>query len=209
MGAARLASRTPGTVPGLPHPNPHGRHTEAHMEPKHDNNAAAAQCTSFEPREKERELFKELVKWLLSIGNEDDPKLSGVDNQRRRYAETLLAISVYFKRIDHDEHPELWTYIGSLGVALGGLIEGITDPLFETKGSKSDSKRIWGARMQAALGLECLIQSRMSREQAASHAAEHHPALASLIRKAGADLEGSLLSWYDSYVGGKRVPVPA
>src|SRR5262249_41820999 len=35
MDAARPASRTPGTVPGLPHPNPHGRHTEAHMEPKH------------------------------------------------------------------------------------------------------------------------------------------------------------------------------
>src|SRR5262245_4853115 len=34
MGAARPASRTPGTVPGLPHPYPHGRHTEAHMEPK-------------------------------------------------------------------------------------------------------------------------------------------------------------------------------
>jgi hypothetical protein len=35
MGAARFGHRTPGTVPGLPHPNPHGRHTEAHMEPKH------------------------------------------------------------------------------------------------------------------------------------------------------------------------------
>jgi hypothetical protein len=31
MGAARFGHRTPGTVPGLPHPNPHGRHTEAQM----------------------------------------------------------------------------------------------------------------------------------------------------------------------------------
>src|SRR6516164_9128965 len=42
MGAARPASRTPGTVPGLPHPNPHGRHTEAHMEPKHGGGILSA-----------------------------------------------------------------------------------------------------------------------------------------------------------------------
>src|SRR6516165_2726303 len=42
MGAARFGHRTPGTVPGLPHPNPHGRHTEAHMEPKHGGGILSA-----------------------------------------------------------------------------------------------------------------------------------------------------------------------
>jgi hypothetical protein len=156
----------------------------------------------------EREIFNELVEWLLSISNEkDNPKLSGIDNQRRRYAETLLAISIYFKKIDHDEHPELWTYIAGLGIALRDLIEGVTDPLFVTKGSKRDSMRIWGARLQAALGLKCWIQSGMSRDTAANEAATKYPALAKLIRIAGADLRGALLSWYDcySYVEGKKV----
>src|SRR5262249_46741489 len=42
MGAARFGHRTPGTVPGLPHPNPHGRHTEAHMEPKNGGGILSA-----------------------------------------------------------------------------------------------------------------------------------------------------------------------
>src|SRR5262249_5102666 len=81
------------------------------------------------------------------------------------------------------------------------------DPLFVTKGSKRDSMRIWGARLQAALGVECLILSGLSRERAASHAARHHKKLASLMRGTR-DLKGSWLSWYDRYVEG-RGPVPA
>jgi hypothetical protein len=160
------------------------------------------------PSKKERELFNELVEWLLSIENEKDDQLSEIDNQRRRYAKTLLAISIYFKRIDHDEHPELWTDIASLGVRLENLIEGVTDPLFVTKGSKRDSTVIYGARLQVALGLKCLFLSGLSREKAASEVATKHEALAGLIRIAGADLKTSSLSWYDSYVK-EQVPVPA
>ena len=67
--------------------------------------------------------------------------------------------------------------------------------------------RIWGARLQAALGLECLILSGLSRETAASNAARDYKALATLKRGTNRDLKGSLLSWYDGYVEG-RVPVP-
>jgi hypothetical protein len=94
-----------------------------------------------------------------------------------------------------------------LGIALKDLIEGVTDPLFVTKGSKRDSMRTWGARLQAALGLECLIISGLPRDTAASYAARHYKALASLKRGANWDLKGSLLSWYDHYFEG-RVPVP-
>src|SRR6516225_5151545 len=194
MGAARPASRTPGTVPGLPHPNPHGRHAEAHMELKHDGRSADA--------------LDALVKRLLStINREDSPELSPIDNKRRRYTDTLFEICKYFSEADHDKHPQLWTYIAGLGVALEDLIDGVTDPLFVTKGSKRDSMRIWGARLPAALGLECLIRSGLSRGKAASHAAIHYPALASLTRGTNRDLKGSLLSWYDYYVE-RRVPVP-
>jgi len=67
--------------------------------------------------------------------------------------------------------------------------------------------RTWGARLQAALGLECLITSGLSRKEAAANAARHYKALAGLQRGANRDLKGSLLSWYDYFIEG-RVPVP-
>jgi hypothetical protein len=150
-----------------------------------------------------------LVERLLSIMNDkDDPGLSATDNKRRRYARILWAMAAYFDKLGHDKLPELGTYIAGLGVALEDLIKGVTDPLFVTKGrSKRDSILIWGARLQAALGLECLILSGLPREKAASHAARHYQALASLKRGTNRDLKGSLLSWYDRYVE-QRVPVP-
>jgi hypothetical protein len=150
-----------------------------------------------------------LVERLLSIWNDqDDPGLSEIDNKRRRYARILWAMGAYFHEIGHDKLPGLGTYIGSLGVALEDLIDGVTDPLFVTKGSKRDSTRIWGARLQAALGLECLILSGLTRDAAASYAARHYyKTLASLMRGTNRDPKGSLLSWYDHYVEG-RVPVP-
>jgi hypothetical protein len=151
-----------------------------------------------------------LVERLLSIMNdEDDPGLSATDNKRRRYARILWAMAAYFDKLGHDKLPGLGRYIGGLGAALEDLIDGVTDPLFVTKGrSKRDSMRTWGARLQAALGLECLFLSGLPREKAASHAARHYEALASLKRGPNRDLKSSLLSWYDRYVE-ERVPVRA
>jgi hypothetical protein len=154
---------------------------------------------------REHLVTSELVERLLPIMNaEDDPELSAIDNQRRRYVRMLWAIA----KIDDDNLvPQVGTYIGGLAVALEDLIEGVTDALFVTKGSKRDSKRIWGARLQAALGMECLILSGLSRQTAAGDAARDYEALARLTRGKNRDLKGSLLSWYDRYVEG-RVPVP-
>jgi hypothetical protein len=207
MGAARFGHRIPGTVPGLPHPNPHGRHTEAHMEPKDGGSIPSAEREEA-AREYLMRATSELVEGLLSIMNaKDNPELSAIDNKRRRYANILHQLGVYFEKIGHDKVPELGTYIAGLGVALEDLIRGVTDPLFVTKGSKRDPMRTWGARLQAALGLECLIISGLSREKAASHAARHYEALASLKRGTKRDLKGSLLSWHNCYVE-ERVPVP-
>src|SRR5262249_786017 len=163
--------RTPGTVPGLPHSNPHGRYTEAHMEPKHGGRIPSAGKEEAS-REYLMRVTNGLVERLLSIMNDkDDPGLSAIDNERRRYARILWAMSAYFHEIGHDKLPEIGTYIAGLGVALEDLIEGVTDQLFVTKGSKRDSMRTWGARLQAALGLEYWILSGLSRETAASDAA--------------------------------------
>src|SRR5262245_46337371 len=109
----------------------------------------------------------ELVENLLFVWDEkDDPGLSAIDNQRRRYARILWAMDAYFRKVGHDKLPEIGTYVATLGVALEDLIKGVTDPLFVTKGSKRDSSRIWGVRLQAALGLECLIISGFSRRKA-------------------------------------------
>jgi hypothetical protein len=153
----------------------------------------------------------ELVEYLLSIMNDDPGLSSAIDNKRRRYARILWAMGHYFGKIDHDKLSELRTYIKTLGVMLDDLIEGVTDALFVTKGSKRskrDSMSIWAARLRAALGLECLILSGLSRDKASSHAARHYKALARLMRGTNRDLKGSLLSWYDRYVE-ERVPVPA
>jgi hypothetical protein len=180
------------------------------MEPKEGESTPSA-----EREEAARELVwranSALVERLLLIMNDKDaPGLSEIDNKRRRYARILWGMSAYFHAIGHDKLPGLGTYIADLGVALEDLIRGVTDPLFVTKGSKRDSMRIWGARLQAALGLECLILSGLwrSRETAANYAARKYKKLASLMRGTNRDLKGSLLSWYDRYVEG-RVPVPA
>jgi len=150
-----------------------------------------------------------LVERLLSIMNDkDDPGLSAIDNKRRRYARILWAMAAYFDKLGHDRLPGLGTYIASLGVALEDLIRGVTDPLFVVPtGPKRDSMRTWGARLQAALGLECFITSGLSRKEAAANAARHYKALAGLQRGANRDLKGSLLSWYDYFIE-ERVPVP-
>jgi hypothetical protein len=173
------------------------------MEPKHGGSIPSA-----EARELIWKANSELVENLLFIRNDkDDPELSAIDNERRRYARILWAMGAYFHATGRDKLPGLGTYIGSLGVALEDLRRGVTDPLFVTKGSKRDPMRTWGARLQAALGLECLILSGLSREKAASDTAKNYKALASLKRGTNRDLKGSLLSWYDRYVEG-RVPVP-
>jgi hypothetical protein len=67
--------------------------------------------------------------------------------------------------------------------------------------------RTWGARLQAALGLECWLISGLSRKTAASDAARDYKALANLKRGTNRGLKGSLLSWYDHFME-ERVPVP-
>jgi hypothetical protein len=182
------------------------------MESKHGGSISSA-----EREEPAREYLvranSALVERLLFIMNEkDDPELSEIDNKRRRYARILWAMAAYFDKLGHDKLPELGTYIAGLGVALEDLIRGVTDPLFVTKGSKRkgskrDSMLKWGARLQAALGMECWILSGLSRQTAASTAARDYNDLARLLRGKNRDLKGSLLSWYDLFIE-ERVPVP-
>jgi len=182
------------------------------MEPQHGGSSIPSAEREEAAREYLVRVNSELVERLLFIMNDkDDPELSAIDNKRRRYARILWAMAAYFDKLGHDKLPGLGTYIAGLGVALEDLIRGVTDPLFvKTKGSKRskrDSMPTWGARLQAALGLECWIISGLSRDTAASDAARDYKALASLKRGTNRDLKGSLLSWYDHYVEG-RVPVP-
>jgi hypothetical protein len=209
-GAVMPASRKPETVLGLLYPRSHGRHTEAQMaKRKHERGESILSAGREEAaREHLVRATSEIVENLLFVWDEkDDPSLSVIDNRRRRYARILWAMGAFLGKIGYDKLPQLGTHIAGLGIALEDLIEGVTDPLFVTKGSKRDSKLTWGARLQAAVGLECLILSGLPRQKAASDAARDYKALASLKRGANRDLKGSLLSWYDRYVEG-CVPVP-
>src|SRR5262245_10067047 len=158
------------------------------MEPKNGGSIPS-------PGKEEAARERELVERLLFVWNgKGDPGLSQIDNKRRRSANILWEIAIYLEKIGHDQLPELVTHISGLGVALEDLIQGVTDPLFVTKGSKRDSMRTWGARLQAALGLECLLTSGLSRDRAASYAARNYKALASLTRGTNRKLKTSLLS---------------
>lgn len=155
------------------------------------------------------EVTRELVQNLRAVmDSKNDRGLDEVNNQRQRYAAALGHIAVYFDRIGEVETSEIGKWVAKLAVALDDLTDGVTDPLFVTKGSKRDSTRIWGARMQASLGLECLIRSGLSRQKAAKRAAKDYTSLARLMRGKTRDLEGSLLSWRERFLDG-RVPVRA
>jgi hypothetical protein len=153
------------------------------------------------------EVTGELVRNLQTVMNrEDDRELDEINNQRQRYAAALGCLAIYFDTIGHDNISEIGKWVGKLAIALDDLTDGVTDPLFLTKGSKRDSTRIWGARMQAALGLECLIRSGLPRKAAAKRAAKDYTPLARLMRGKNRDLEGSLLSWRERFLD-SRVPV--
>jgi hypothetical protein len=125
-----------------------------------------------------------------------------INNQRLRYIDALVCISISFKRMGADD---VGRYLANLSVALTDLGEGVTDPLFVTKGSKRDSVRTWGARLQAAIGLECLIRGGLPEKKAAAQAARQYKALGKLMR-GNRDLPGSILSWRTRYLDG-RVPI--
>jgi hypothetical protein len=154
------------------------------------------------------ETTREFVRALLAIvSQDDDPSLDAIGNQRLRYVEALTSVALYLDKLGHDQIGQLGKYIGKLAVALSDLNEGVTDPLFVAAGSKRDSTRIWGARMQAVLGLECFIWGGLSQKTAAAQAAKDYRALAGLKRGGARDLRGSLLSWRERFLDG-RVPVP-
>jgi hypothetical protein len=206
-----MAKKDPASKQLEPHPTPFADFQEQcpfgetqDTREKRIDDALSATNAGREEAAREHLAISELMEHLLLIMNdEDDPGLSAINNKRRRYARILWTIA----RIGYDKQPQLGIYIASLGVALGDLIEGVTDPLFVTKGSKRDSKLTWGARLQAVLGVECFILSGLSRQEAASTAARDYNELARLMRGTSRDLKGSFLSWYDYYVEG-RVPVP-
>src|SRR5262249_19718217 len=97
MGAARFGHRTPRTVPGLPHPNPHGRHTEAHMEPKH-----GGRIPSDEREESGREpdpaaVMADLRVLESKLSNAFKTESNDPDAMQLRYSVALTAVANFLK----------------------------------------------------------------------------------------------------------------
>jgi hypothetical protein len=155
------------------------------------------------------EVTRELVQGLRAVlARDDDPALNAVVNQRQRYIAALYEVAFFLNKIGDDDLPEIGKYFGRLAIALRDLDEGVTDPLFVSARGKRDATRIWGARLQAVLGLECFIHAGLSRKKAAERAAKDYPELAVLKRGQARDLEGSLLSWRELFLApGDGVPV--
>ena len=142
---------------------------------------------------------------LPIINAADDPELSEIDNKRLRYARMLWAIA----KIDDDNLlPQVGTYIGGLAVALQDCVEGVADPLFVAEASKArrDSTRVWGLRLQVALGVVFLVLGELTRREIKEIIARHYSKLAQLMRCSRRGVGGAALFWYDCFVDG-TVPV--
>src|SRR5262245_21222030 len=104
MGAARFGHRTPGTVPGLPHPNPHGRHTEAQMAKRKRKRGSGTLSAGREEATREqlvRTTIEHVERLVFIFNDEDDPRLRTTDNKRRRYSDILGEMDAYFHKIGH------------------------------------------------------------------------------------------------------------
>jgi hypothetical protein len=137
----------------------------------------------------------ELVRSLRGVAGSDD-------DLRWKYGETLWLVGQYLEKIGagHD----VAGHVVQLAIALCDLEVGIVDPALDpgTK-VKGDPSRTWQGRMWVALGMECLLKSRLTREQAAQQAVARWPRLSRLIHGSGSNLPSSLLSWHDRFLNGE------
>jgi len=201
MGAARFGHRTPGTVPGLPHPNPHGRHTEVHMEPKHgDDTAAFKQWAEKIARANERYtlnlqrafagLLTELKRAYGQPARDDAEMLS-------QHALALQANARFLKRMGPEgDLAHFADQFAKLAQMFWDLNEGVRVPMLcPALAKRSDQTLVWLARARVVIAVETLRQCgyRKSIESAAKWVAQKYPGLEQLVPRRESFEDNNLL----------------
>jgi hypothetical protein len=146
------------------------------------------------------------VSFLVGLTRELVLKLQAVVRSdaslRAKYIDTLALVGQYLAKIDAGY--DVAKHVTDLAIALSDLDDGIVDPALDpgTK-VKGDPSRVWRGRMWAALGMECLLKSGLTREKATQQAVARWPGLNCLLHGSGSGLRSSLLSWRDRFMNGE------
>jgi hypothetical protein len=100
--------------------------------------------------------------------------------ERERYAAALMGVANYFTSL---EGRPLGQRFFELGSAKADLNSGIVHPLLRPERAdnrRADNSQLWRARAHVALGLEALLRSGLTRDDAAAKLTRGSPAIAKL-----------------------------
>jgi hypothetical protein len=101
-------------------------------------------------------------------------------NERERYAAALMAVAQYFTSL---EGRPLGQRFFELGSAIADLNSGIVRPLLRAERAdnrRADNSQLWRARAHVSLGLEALLRSGLTRNEAAAKLTRDFPHIAKL-----------------------------
>jgi hypothetical protein len=142
------------------------------------------------------DLTGDLVRKLQTILRSDDVP-------RWQYVHALQAVGQYLEAISagHD----VAEHFLRLGIALCDLECGIVDPVLapikgEGPGDRGDHTRAWQARAWIALGMECLLKSGLTRDEAVAAATSRWPGLREILDGRSPQ---TLLTWRDRFWNGE------
>jgi hypothetical protein len=154
-----------------------------------------------------------LVKALAKLGDElerafdSHPHRISAKDQRARYVYALRAVSDFLRGAG--AKPRYVSRLWRLAVALDDLNYGVVDPLL--KGTATGSRPpgdtwLWCARANVALGICVLVESGLSRKEAAEKATHDYQKvseLAAFERENPSATETKILGWYDEFARGR------
>jgi hypothetical protein len=100
--------------------------------------------------------------------------------ERERYTAALMEVAQYFTSL---EGRPLGQRFFELGSAIADLNSGIVRPLLRPERAdnrRADNSQLWRARAHVSLGLEALLRSGLTRNEAAARLASDFPGIAKL-----------------------------
>jgi len=145
------------------------------------------------------ELFR-LLDWAFNSASIE--ALAPFEELRGRHILALAIVGKFLRKTG--ARKDIADQFYALSAALNDLQRGIVHPMLAPKkptGRLGDRSDIWRVRVNAGCGVECLMRSGVSRDEAAQRAAKWFPALKNLLRT-GTTLKTALLRWRDAVMRG-------
>lgn len=138
---------------------------------------------------------------LLFKAAESDETDRPIATAQTRYVLANMALADLFKRIGQ---VELADRFHLLAEALNDLVEGIPHSLFSIEqpakaGRRPDTSSVWRVRANLVVGMEYLLASGLSVDDATKHVAKKHRSQLKKLQRPGADLQKSLATRIKSF----------